>query len=225
MSDCTVCEQKSELFEPLNEGEMDYLSENKFEVRFKSGEIIFKQGGPFTHLACITKGLAKVYIEDTYKKDLILSLVKNGDLVGGPGFEVDYRHHFSTAALEDTSACFIDIKAFKTLLNQNQEFAMKFIGYLNNKNIRSYEKLVNLTHKQMPGRVADTLLYLSNNIYENAFFDTTLSRQDLADLSALTKESVIRILKEFKEDGILNFAGNHFEIKSMFALQKISQTG
>jgi len=223
--DCAICQKRMDLFNALSDKEIDFLRNNKFEVRFNAREILFKQGGPMTHVACITRGLVKVYLEDTHKKNLILSIIKAGEITAGPGFEVDYRHHFSIAAIEDTTVCFIEINAFKTLLIQNAQFALNFIGYLNRKNIRYHNKLINLTQKQMPGRVADTLLYLSDGIYQSDVFDTSLSRQDLAELSALTKESVIRIMKEFKEDGILNFSGNHFEIKSKFALQKISETG
>ncbi len=86
-----------------------------------------------------------------------------------------------------------------------------------------YEKLISLTHKNMHGRVADTLLYLANSVYNSSDFNTTLSRQDLADLSSLAKESYIRILKEFKDSGVIQFEGNNFKIIDQKALQKISQ--
>jgi CRP/FNR family transcriptional regulator len=223
--DCAACQRRLELFKPLSEKEVEFLSAHKFEVRFNAGEIMFKQGGPLTHVACITRGMVKVYIENTQKKNLILSVLQHGEITESPGLGVDHRHHFSVAAIEDTTACFIEINALKTLLIQNTQFAMKFIGYLNQKQIIMHHKLVNLTHKQMPGLVADALLYLADEIYHSDVFNISLSRQDLAELSALTKESVIRILKEFKEDGIIDFSGNHFDIKSKFALQKISETG
>ena len=75
----------------------------------------------------------------------------------------------------------------------------------------------------MHGRVADTLLYLANSVYNSPDFNTTLSRQDLADLSSLAKESFIRILKEFKDSGTILFEGNSFHIKDSEALKKISQ--
>ena len=62
----------------------------------------------------------------------------------------------------------------------------------------------------MHGRIADALLYLSKDVYHNNTFQTLLSRQDIADLSAMTKESAIRILKEFKDEGIIEFTTNNF---------------
>ena len=77
----------------------------------------------------------------------------------------------------------------------------------------------------MPGRIADVLLYLKDKVYESNPFQTTLSRQDLADMSGMSKESAIRILREFKDEGIIQVNGNEFEILNLEHLIKISQTG
>jgi CRP/FNR family transcriptional regulator, polysaccharide utilization system transcription regulator len=77
----------------------------------------------------------------------------------------------------------------------------------------------------MPGRIADVLIYLKDKVYLTNPFHTTLSRQDLADMSGMSKESAIRILREFKDEGIIQVSGNDFEILNFEHLVKISQTG
>jgi CRP/FNR family transcriptional regulator len=212
------------LFRFLSEEELEKVNKTRHEVRFHKGEIIFKQGGPFTHIACLTNGMAKIYIESGKNKNLILKIIKPTELVGGPGFNVDFRHHYSVSALTDASACFIDIMVFREMIEKNLVFANEFIKNVNTATIMYYQKMVNLTHKQMHGRIADSLLYLSA-IHGGNTFETTLSRQDIADLSAMTKESAIRICKQFKTDGILEYEGNKFNIMKPEALEKISKTG
>lgn len=221
---CTKCNLKTNLFRFLNDEELEKINQTRHEVQFHKGETIFKQGGPFTHMACLTSGQAKIYIENADKKNLILRILKPTELVGGPGFNVDYRHHFSVSALTDSSACFIDVHAFKNMIEGNSIFSMEYIKYLNQIKIMYYEKMMSLTHKQMHGRIADALLYLAK-IYNSNNFETALSRQDIADLSAMTKESAIRICKEFKVDGIIDFTGNKFNIINEDALKKVSKTG
>jgi CRP/FNR family transcriptional regulator len=213
------------LFRFLDNDQIKFINKTRYEVRFHKGEIMFKQGGPFTHIACLTSGMAKIYIEDPEKKNLILKIAKPTELIGGPGFNVDFRHHFSVSTMSEATACFIDITAFSEMVKINSTFAMEFIKYLNNSTITLYEKMMSLTHKQMHGRIADTLIYLSDQIYQNADFETNLSRQDIADLSAMTKESAIRILKEFKDDGIIDYSTNQFNILNIESLRKISKTG
>ena len=84
---------------------------------------------------------------------------------------------------------------------------------------------MNLTHKQMHGRIADTLIYLSKEIYKSSTFETPLNRQDIADMSAMTKESAIRILKELKDDNIIDFTTSGFTILNEPSLLQISITG
>jgi len=220
---CVNCPFKLTLFQHLTKDELAYLDENRYEVSFNAGETIFKQGGVLTHMAAVTSGLFKIYLEDSNKNNLVLAITKPPGILGGPGFMTDSKHYFSVSALENSSVCLIDIKAFEKVLRQNQELSINFIGYLNQKHIVMYEKLISLTHKNMHGRVADTLLYLANSVYNSSDFNTTLSRQGLADLSSLAKESYIRILKEFKDSGVIQFEGNNFKIIDQKALQKISQ--
>jgi len=91
--------------------------------------------------------------------------------------------------------------------------------------IFNFEQFISLTQKQMNGRIADALFYLSNVIYGSNPFDMTISRQDLADLSGMSKESAIRILKEFKDEGILTVDGNTLHILNPQQMKKISETG
>lgn len=225
VEDCARCGFQLSLFKLLSEKELETINEARYEVSFNQGETIFKQGGPLTHVACITQGMSKIYIEGSKSRNIILKIAKPVEMIGGPGFQVDYRHHFSVSAVTTTKACFIDIEAFEKMLQASSPFAMEFIKHLNDITIQVYNKLQGLTQKQMHGRIADTLLYLSKNIYSASEFETSLSRQDLADMSAMTKESAIRIIKEFRDEGIIRCDGNDFSILDETRLTSISIAG
>ena len=85
--------------------------------------------------------------------------------------------------------------------------------------------LVGLTQKYMPGRVADTLLYLRNEIYCSNPFNYTLSKQEFAEMSDMTKESFIRSMKELELSGIIKQSRNTIEILNEAELTKISKNG
>lgn len=187
--------------------------------------MIFKQQTALTHIVCLTSGMTKIYTEGLNKKNLILKIAKPVELIGGPGLFTDCRHHFSMSALVDCSACFIEVQAFKNVIEQNSDFALETLKHVNLLSIAHIDRAINLTQKQMPGRMADALLYLSNKVYENKVFTTNLSRQDIADLSAMSKESAIRVLKEFKDTGLITVDGDTFYIVNQEGLVKISQTG
>ena len=195
-------------FRHLDANELAFIEEKKTRLTYLKGETIFKQGGALTHIACMTAGYGKVYIEGVNKKNLVLSILRPTEMIGGPGLFNDYRHHYSVSAIDEVIACFIEVEAFIEVSKQNQEFTAELFKWINSKGVRNFEKLINLTQKQMPGRIADALLYLSKVIYENDTFTVNISRQDIADLAAMSKESAIRIIKEFKEANAYIYRGD-----------------
>jgi len=210
----------------MTDEQLSRVNKHRHEVLFKPGETIFKSGGPLTHMICITKGKVKVYLEDSnMDKRILIAIIKPVELIGGPGFLVDNRHYITVTALEETVACFIRVEDFKEVMQTNAEFSIELVKYLNERIILHYEKILNLTHKQTHGKIADTLLYLSEVVYKNDSFETQLSRQDFADMSAMTKESAIRVLKEFIEEGIIKCDLSNFKILNKEKLQKISKSG
>jgi CRP/FNR family transcriptional regulator len=221
---CVDCNCKNSIFHALSATELELVNNNRYEVSFKAGEMMFKQGTPSPHFLCLTTGLAKLYIEG-YGKNLILSLVKPVEYILGPGIYVDNRHHYSASAVEDSTACLVDVTTFKQMIRKNSEFADEFIRRISLMTIFNFEQFVSLTQKQMNGRIADALFYLSDQIYGSNPFEMSISRQDLADLSGMSKESAIRILKEFKDEGILSADGNLLHILNPQQLKKISETG
>jgi CRP/FNR family transcriptional regulator len=77
----------------------------------------------------------------------------------------------------------------------------------------------------MPGRVAETLLYLKQEIYKSNKFNVDLSRQELAEMSNMTKESLVRILQQFKESNLIKTQASEIEILDEVSLTDISKNG
>ena len=201
------------------------IDEKRFEVLFNEGEIIFKQGTSFTHTICILEGLVKVYFESDDKKNFILSLIGPGEMIGSPGLYTDGKHHFSVAAVEDTMACFVEREIMEDIISSNPLFAVEMIKRANLREIGNFKKFNTLTHKQMPGRVAEVILYLYKQVYKTNPFHLTITRQEMADMASITKESTIRILKEFKDAGLISLKGNELNILNLKALDAVSENG
>ena len=130
-ADCSNCGLKLNLFCYLTDDQLDGINDKRNEVKFKPGETIFKSGGPLTHILCLTSGKVKVYLEDAFDKKILLNIVTPVQLLGGPGFLVDERHYVTATALEETTACYISTKDFKSVMKVNPEFSMELVKYLN----------------------------------------------------------------------------------------------
>lgn len=199
--------------------------EDKREIHYYPGETIIKQNTLSSYVVCIREGLAKIFVEGINGKYLIVKLVGKHDFITGGGLFNGNVHHFTITAITPVTCCLIDSSKLTKLFSENNRFALDLLRQNTKQNNELLSKLVNLTQKYMPGRVADTLMYLKNDIYKNQKFQTSLSRQELADMSNMTKESFVRILQQFKTSELIDVQGNTFEITNENGLISISKNG
>lgn len=225
LRNCDGCELQSPLFCFLNDDDRELINKNKITVHFNKGETIRKQGTYMSHVISINSGLAKLYLEGIEQRNAIIRIAKPSNFIGGPGIYLDQRHHFSVSALMNTIVCFIDVTVFKDIIDRNKEFSTEFMKDFSRSTLSVYTRLISLTQKQMPGRMADTLIYLFEEIFESSKFTMHLSRQDISELSGMSKDSAVKILREFQNDGLINLTDNEMELIDSDALHRISRIG
>lgn len=222
---CSDCFQKCHLFKALTKEQLDEIYEFRYDTSFRKGEIIAKQGSPISNVVSLSEGLAKLVLETPGKPDILLTIVKPTTLVTSPGMFLDNRYHFSVVSLTDTKACFIGMSVIRKMFEANKEFAKRFHRSIGERSVLLYDRFRNIIHKNMAGRIADAILFLHHEIYLNSKFTIDLSRSDLAEYSNMTKESVSRILKEFKDEGIFDLTNDQASILDLERLEQIARNG
>lgn len=222
---CMLCNSKADLFKYLTESELELIDQNRITVYYKKGETIRKQGSSLTHVISISRGLAKVYLEGPNNKNVIMAIASPSFFIGGSGMFVDRKHHFSVAAITEACVCFIELKIFKDLLRENVLFAEAYFKHKSLITLSAYNRLINLTQKHMAGRLADSLLYLSDEVFKKKKFELIVSKFELAELCGMSKDSVVRNLKQLSNDGFIKIEENHIEILDSEMLRHISKTG
>ncbi|MCF8367556.1 MAG: Crp/Fnr family transcriptional regulator [Bacteroidales bacterium] len=222
---CVVENQHVSCFDILTEEETDIIDKHKIDIAYKKGEIIAKQGSFASHVIFLKEGLVKVFIEGN-PKDLILKIIPSNRLITLSSiFEGNTTFLYSASTYVDSTASLIDADIFKQIIRTNAQFASRIINILNENTAQVYGRFYALTRKQSHGRVADILLCLSQRIYKTNQFVLSLSRNDLADLTGLSPESVIRILKEFKDEKLIEVKGKSIELLNFKSLEHISNYG
>lgn len=222
---CVVRTPEGTCFDLLSEDEMKLVNDNMVEVFYKKGETICKQGSFASKIIFLSQGLVKVYLEGE-PKNLVITIVPKNNLVGLPSiFEGNNTFLYSVSPYVDSWAQLIDIHVFKQLIRQNAVFASKIIDILNENTAQAYGRFFCLTRKQLHGRMADILMCLSERIFKSLEYDLPLSRTDLAELTGMSTESVIRIMKEFKDDKLIRVSGKSIRILDPERIRKISALG
>lgn len=200
------------------------LAQKKTRITYLKGETIFKQGAFAPYVLFVVRGLVKVYLQTGYDKQINISLAKTGDFLAFSSLFGENIHTYSTQALKDSEICMIEKESLKQILLERPQFALEITSknYRNERHL--LEVIKNLSYKQMRGKLASTLLYLSHEDYLKEDVFEYLTRQDLADFASVSAESAIKFLKEFEKEGIISLQGRNISVIESKKLETISKT-
>lgn len=222
---CSIFDFDQSWYELLSDDERNLIDEHSVSLNFKKGETVCKQGAFASHIFFLEKGLVKVFLEDR-NKNLILALATDKSLLGLAAiYEANNKLPYSISTFTEAAVRIIDIQIFKQLLMKNPDFSYRIINILNESSMQIYGRFFSMTQKQLHGRLADQLLCLSTWIFKSKSFELPLSRADLGELSGMSTESVIRMMKEFKDDGLIEMHCKNIELLDVDRLQRISELG
>lgn len=221
---CAECKRASKCFQLLFPYDLEFISSKKKQIEFLKGEQIFKQGAFAPYVLYVAEGLAKVFLQMGHSKQLNVTLATRGNFMAFSSAFDNEIYLYSAMALKDTTICMIDKSALKQLLMRNQDFAMCMTAR-NCKNEKRYMDIIqSVAFRQMRGKLASALLYLSDVYPEENVYEY-LSRQDIADFAAITVESAVRYLKEFEREGLIGLDGKKIEILERKKLKEIELRG
>jgi CRP-like cAMP-binding protein len=167
----------------------------------------------------------KIYKEGRNKRNFILKIATPGDFIGLMSNYGNAAHQYSASSIQSSEIGYVDNRVFDNIIINNNEFTMSVIRTLCVDGLFIFERLMGQSHKQLPGRIADVILYFSDVIFKREDFEFPMTRRELAELAGTTKESFIRTLAEFKNDKIIDLEDSRVSIKSMKIVRTLSELG
>ena len=116
-------------------------------------------------------------------------------------------------------------ETFQTLINNNKEVNKEVISWYATNFRQLYKKLYVIGTKNVHGKFAEALLYLSQNklIKEDIFKHIT--RNEIAELAGISVESMLKIMQELKADNIIKVSGKKIEIQDLEMMKRLSRIG
>lgn len=222
---CLECKKSSKCFKHLIPSELEFINENKIQVLYRKGENICKQGAFASYVLSISDGLVRLYLEGPNNKNINIKILKTSEFIGLSSIYGDNIYNYSAVALVDSTICLIEKKSIRKLLNNNGSFASEIIQWYCKNEKQLFHKIQSLGNKQMHGRLADTLIYLDDESFAHLNLFSLLSRKDIAAFSSISVESTVRLLTEWKKEGIISIDGKIINILDNARLREISLRG
>jgi len=185
--------------------ELKKLSQEQKTQTLKKKTILFEEGDYPRYVYFIDSGKIKLFKTNEEGKEYIITILKEGDFMGYIDLIKNSNYSESAAALEESEVSMIPRKDFLALLHANRDVSSKLIQMLADNVSEKEEQLLHLAYNSVRKRVADALLLLYDR-YKDENKETTISilRDDLAHIVGTAKESVIRMLSDFKDEGLIS---------------------
>jgi CheY-like chemotaxis protein len=185
------------------------LSDEQTTKSFRKKDQIFAEGDLPRYMYLVNSGKVKLYKTNDYGKEYIIHIAKQGEFFGYTALIQDQPYEITAAAMEDVELSMVPKADFLQLLHADRNVSSRFVKMLAENIIDKEEQLLQLAYDSIRKRVAEALLTLQEREGSNTF---DILREDLAQIVGTAKESVIRMVSEFKNDGYIEVKGGTIKI-------------
>lgn len=172
---------------------------------YKKKQNVYMEGNYSTGIYYLVHGKIKLSKIHEHGKELIISLLNDGEFFGYTSLLEGKAFEDTAQALDDCEIVHIPKEDFFSLINNHREVAKKFL-YILTKNVNEQkEKLLELAYSSVRKRVAEALITLEEKYKtdKTGTFSVSISREDLANIVGTATESLIRTLSDFKSEKLI----------------------
>lgn len=217
---CDTCgARKSSLFGSFCDHETSGVDAVKVCSFYKKNQPLFIEGSFPRGVYCLNQGKVKVFARGDEGKEQIIHIAKEGDIIGFRAMFSGDPYRVSASTLEECNICFIAKEEFLDMIDTNTSLRNGIIKELSKELGDRALFITNMAQKSVRERLAFALLILGD-IYGDE--PINLTREDMANFVGTATETLIRLLKDFKEEGVIEIHTRKLEILDKERLFKIS---
>ena len=205
------------LFEPLSPDERERLAAGCRMRAFARGAALFREGERADGMHIVLRGVVKVVRFAPDGREMVLHLVRKGNTIGEAAMFQKGTFPASAVAVDDVETLF-------TLVTENPEMALRMLAALSLRLRMFAHKLAAQGQGGAACRLATYLLH-RRQIGGGDCIRLGVSREVLANLLGLARETLSRQLSRFSEAGLVELRGKDIVILDVPALQATAAEG
>lgn len=224
MGKCEQCIIKQfNALKSLTKEDLVRISNCKTSRVVKKGEVIFEEGEVINGIYCVKDGICKLSKLSENGKDQIVKMVVKGQLLGQRSLISEEASNLQAVALNDMEVCFIPRNEIINDLQNNPKFSYEILKEMAHDLKEADDIIVNMAQKSVRQRLAETLVYIHDSFGVNPdrTLSVLLSREDFANIVGTATESAIRVLSQFKKEGLISIIGKQIRIESIEDLKRV----
>lgn len=213
---------KIPLFEGLPQEQINDLADIIVDQEFKRGRTIFSEGDEGTGFYVVVSGRVKIFKLSAEGKEQILHIFGPGEPFGEVPVFAGLRFPAHAETLEHSRIFFLDRKDFVNLILKEPSLALNMLAILS-KRLRRFTQLVeDLSLREVPGRLAAYLLYLSNRQDGTDELELDIPKGQLASILGTIPETLSRILGKMTQMGLIEVQGRRIRLTDRKAMEELA---
>ena len=216
---------KSHLFGGLPEDQIEDIEKISVNKYFNKGEVIFYDGDEGTGFYLVVEGSVNVYKLSADGKEQILHIVKEGETIGAVPVFSGESFPANARAISKSHLLFFHRERFIHLITNKPALTMNILALLSTRLREFTIQIENLTLKEIPGRLAAYLLYLSQQQCGNDLIKINIAKAQLANLLGTGPESLSRALGNMKSRKLVQEEGTSIRLINRSLLEELAEKG
>ena len=199
------------------------LSKDRDVTVLKKKETLYSEATPAEFLFYIVKGKIKTFKIHNEGKDYVTNVYSSGEFFGFTPLFQEGNYTDNAVALEASEIYKIPREDFLNLILKNRIIASSFIKVLSNNIVDKEQQLLSFAYDTVRRRTAQALVTLAEKFEDESlkYPHIKITREDLASMIGTASETVIRCLREFKDDNSIQISGREIIIKDIEVLRSI----
>lgn len=225
LPDTAQCREKLRIrFTDLSSEELDRLLLSSPAKFYKKGSVIYEEGTKMKGCYFIYSGILKIYQTGREGKEQIIKFEQAGDLFGFRSVISREPACTSVKTLSDTILCYLSGTALLELLKSNPGFAYEMIQITCKELGESNRYIRDIAQKSVKKRLAEILVMLADDfgLENDGTLKLSLTREDLGNFVGTATETVIRLLSEYKNEGLVESVGRKIKLLDLERLKTIA---
>jgi len=203
---------------------------NKLMRAYKRRQVLFYEGTQALGVYCVQSGQIKIYKTSAEGKQHIFKIAGSGSVLGLEWLFAGDQYGTTTEMLEDGSVCFIEKAKVLEMIGRNSKICRQVMESLALDLEASELERVELAQNSVRERMARLLSILSQShgtpaAHNGIRISLPLSREEMAEMIGTAAETAMRLLKEFKDEHLVEVAGREIIILDRDRLGKVASLG
>lgn len=210
----------TDIFRDLSSQELEELDRMTAMSTCRRGKVFYTPGETGEVLFILKRGRVNLYRINSDGKKLVTSTIGAGTVFGEMSLVAQGMHDTFAEAAEECTLCVMSRSDVEHLLLSKPRVALRFMEMIAARLKDVETRMETVAFKSVPTRIATFLLQLANEETDKI---EGVSHQDLADMVGTYRETVTRILNEFRGKGYIELGRLNVAILDRDALESISQ--